>query len=877
MARSPSTPPKSAPTGTTCEQCGASVKRDLARHMRIHAINKKDLMFTCPVPGCKHSTLQKSNLNAHVKTHTRARPYKCPEYHSNGQKCVFAAGDSSSLYRHKKRTHNFKPGSSTTTEGPLAMVVRATFPNLILRKRGMLKSLAAGKVLTPHKTVARNSSVSTNSKSDWRHIALDVQEKIRPGMTTESVEELSIQSALRSAHLNEAYCRIAGRLEINKMRRVLHPHFSANLRLFRTETGEYTLSRRFLDVVEEHHEALDQAIVHGRDLDHTYYAIRDIQHQSLAREGGSVLERIQHMFMRTAIAIHMDDIPNVLATYDLISSRRIVHDTFLARNAGLVGKPLSSISTLALLDMDVHDVYDAIGQCVLVTRVGGRVAICATAVPCNRRNPLCLHDKIGVRPTLNLLEGALSFTRRPDDIGTNLANVSIEPWHIDIHSILEFVNSHKEGLREQKSITVTLSVPDIFMARVENNESWTLFCPNDVPNLIDGTLEAKGFEDAYSKYEDSNLSRIKIQARDLWSVILTTIVATGGPSILFKDSINGKSNVTSSSQRFHADTGTGAIDMVTTHKLSGHDHASVTLPLFVTAATTFDFGRLRKCTSDLVINMNKILDARFAAPSEDCNRNFRVIAIGINGFADVLAALRLPYASPEAASLNGRIMETMYYAGMDASCYLAEKDGPYEAFQDSPLAKGKFQFDLWNAKPSDFFDWDDLRSRVKRYGVRNAAILAIAPGSCPGSVTGYTGSVDPFMSNLDGDVVYPWLVKELDALGLWSDDMRRIIVNGRGTIQHIDSIPEDVKEIYRTAWEIDPETLVQNPQPEQLGELLMRAWASGMKTGMHRLYSRSMDRGYKGTSSEQSESADGETSSDEIIRSGSAGTSHSRL
>ncbi|KAJ6507222.1 ribonucleotide reductase [Mycena vitilis] len=733
---------------------------------------------------------------------------------------------------------------------------------------------------------------------DILRIALDVQEKMGPGITTGDIEELAIQSALSSAHLNGAYCWIAGRLEINKMRRVLHPQFSATLRGFRTETGEYTLSRPFLDVVEEHHEALDQAVVHGRDFDHTYHAIRDIQYRSLARDGDSVLERIQHMFMRTAVAIHMNDIPNVLATYDLMSSRHIVHDIFVTRNAGLIAKPLSSISTLALLDMDVHGVFDALGQCAFVARDGGRVAICATAVPCDGRNPFCNHTKrdMGTYSLLKLLEGALSFTRRPGDSRPNLANVSIETWHIDIRSVLEFVNMHQEGLCEQKSITIALSVPDIFMARVEASGPWTLFCPEDVPDLMNGGLRRNEFEDAYARYEASNLACTKIQARDLWNAILKTIVATGGPSILFKDSINGKSNVTGISPRFHADPGTGAIDMVATPRLSGHDHASVTLPLFVTAAMTFDFGKLRKCTSDLVINMNKILDARFAAPSEDCNRNFRVIAIGINGFADVLAALRLPYASPEAASLNGRIMETMYYAGMDASCHLARSDGPYEAFQESPLAKGMFQFDLWNATPSNSFDWDNLRSRVKRYGVRNAAILAIAPGSCPESVTGYTASVDPIMSNLDGDVVCPWLVKELDALGLWTEDMRRNIVNGGGTIQHIDSIPEDVKEIYRTAWEIDSETLVrmslhrgpfvchsqslslyiENPQSEQLprqGELLTRAWASGMKTGLHRLYSRSVDRSSKGTSSEQSESADGEMSFDDIIISGSPATS----
>ncbi|KAJ7476310.1 ribonucleotide reductase [Mycena galericulata] len=694
------------------------------------------------------------------------------------------------------------------------------------------------------------------------------------------------------------------------MHKSLPAKFSNSMKSFRDASDKMLLLPGFLEIVDKHHSVFDGAIINLRDFDHTYDMIRDMQARSLMRTGTAVLERVQHMYMRTAIAIHLHDIPNVLATYEFLSSRQIIHDPMTYRNAGMIGKTLTATCAVNFSGASVQEMYDIIAKCVFTIRNGGRVGIAAQDVPCTGSRGTCNHTdrNIGLWPMMRLIEGAISFARQPDDKRTDIGNVCIEAWHVETRSLLEWLTIHRNELTDEKSLTVTLSIPDILMVRIEEDGMWSLFCPVDVPDLVQ--LRGHTFEETYNHYERSSIPRVRIRARDLWDIILRTEVLTGGPSIIYRDNLNGesknlgtnsdvddilgKSNLPDFGGAYHSDLRTGVIDMTgVNNHLAGRHHASISLPLMVTPAATFSFTKLRQTTRALVFDLNHLMDSSTPRieDSTDPNKDYRCIAIGMHGLTDVFAALRMPYNSPEAATLNAQIAENMYYAALDASCGLAEKQGVYPAFRQSPLSKEIFHFDMWNATPSTSLDWEVLRGRVQKFGVRNAAIIAIAPGSCPESYTGYTDSIDPPASNvLDGQVVCPWLVRELVGLGIWSDDLREKIVNARGSVQDIENIPTDIKELYRTAWEISPDIIIQmalqrapfvchsealslyinSPTSDFMGEFLMRAWAAGMKTGLHKLYTRYPEQSSGSRTSSYEGDTDREMSFDDIVLSGNS-------
>ncbi|KAJ7730775.1 ribonucleotide reductase [Mycena metata] len=702
------------------------------------------------------------------------------------------------------------------------------------------------------------------------------------GITSQNIEEIAIQAALRSAPVSYAYIWIAAHLEVSQMHKSLHPSFSKGIEAARDSAGKHLLQDELRNVVADHREALDEAVVHLKDFDHTYDMIRDMQARYILRNGSALIERVQNMFMRVAVAIHMDDLPGVLATYGLLSARKIILDPFAYLNAGSSSKPASSTTALSFMDAGVDGAYDVIAKCVLAVRSGGRVALSAHDIPCAGKEGACRHPdrNIGLWPMMRLLDGAIGVAREPGDRRTDVVNVCVEPWHVDVLGLLEFLVLHRNGVSDQKSITVTLSVPDIFMVRVEEDGPWSLFCPADTPGLLD--LCGESFEEAYIRYETSGVRRTPISARALWDTIIGAILSTDGPTIIYKDSTNDKSNVPMLRGARHADLRNGMINTTGVGNfLASRNHASIALPLLVTRSGTFDFGQLRDAVHQATIILNKLLDAGVAA---DQDREFRAIAIGVHGLADVFAAIRMPYDSMEASSLNIRIAETVYYAALEASCDLAELHGPYPAFQQSPMAKGRYQFDLWNTQPSRHFNWDTLKAKIARFGVRNSVLTSVAPGNCLDSFSGYTDSVEPPSSNILAEgIVCPWLVRELQDAGLWSDVMKDAITKENGSIQAIDAIPADTKSIYRTAWEIDPETIVrmaldrapfvcqndslsfhlESPTANRVGELLMRTWAAGLKTGAHAIYTRYTAHSSKETSS--CEDDDGEMSFDELL------------
>ncbi|KAJ7821152.1 hypothetical protein B0H13DRAFT_2377521 [Mycena leptocephala] len=684
-----------------------------------------------------------------------------------------------------------------------------------------------------------------------------IEARIKNNISTARINDYAIQAAVNSESAHPAYNLIAAHLEISTMHKKIGSRFSDSMKTIRDGATRNLFSKEFLQAVEKHHQILDSSVVHLRDYDHTRFSdtIKDIQKQVLVRNGERIAERIQHMYMRVAVAIHLEDIPSALATYELLSNRQVTLDYFFSSYAGTTERVMCSAYSMALSHCTVQDMYDAVARAVFAVRRGGTVAVSAQGVPCIGRNILCKHtdSNIGLWNMLKFMDGAVAFARNHEDRRTDLINVSVEIWHTDIRSLVDYNNMHQHDLADHKSLSATICIPDIFMTRVDDDGEWTMFCPKNVPDLVN--LTGTHFHDAYQRYETSpsTIPRIRMRARELWQMILRSIILTGGPSIVFKDNFNGtewKSNLTNVSPSGHADLRTGFIDVLgEDDELYPRSQMSVSLPLLVTRDRIFDFDQLHHVTKQAVYILNKSLDTsnpRLVALF-DRNKDHRCIAVGLDGLADVFAAMRMPYESLEAADLNVRIAETMYHAALEASWELAAIDEPHANFSQSPLANGIMQFDFWDVKPTDRYDWRSLCERIRTTGVRNASLIAIGPGSDEAWSPGSTKSVDPYPSNVDGRIVSPWLIEDLTKLGIWSDNIHDDIVAAKGSIQHIAIVPADIKAIYRTAWEIDPKSIIkmalgrapfvchsqgisfhmESPNVDQLGDILMRACGTG--------------------------------------------------
>ncbi|KAJ7178788.1 hypothetical protein C8R43DRAFT_942388 [Mycena crocata] len=565
------------------------------------------------------------------------------------------------------------------------------------------------------------------------------------------------------------------------MHKATKPEFSDSIRAFRngqyinqqrkipsrlmTTTGDIFYSRAFTEAVRKHSAALNDAIVHLRDY----------------------------------------DLPYALATYELLSSRQISLDEITSLHAGTAGKLQTSTFSMSLSNAPVLDMYEAIVKCAIAARDGAKVGIAAQGVPCSGRVGPCIHDKvdIGIWPLMRFLEAAVSFGKRPQQECTDMVNVTIEPWHKDARACIEFNNVHQNDLSDQRSVTATMGIPDIFMGRVDDDADWSMFCPRDVPDLL--KLTGQEFDEAYTRYEESNTPRTTMKAKELWYMILRSMILTGGPAIVFKDNLNGKNNVTDAPPSCYSNLRTGVIDMLgDDDDLYPRIHAAIHLPLFLSRGAKFDFNRLHQVTKETVYILNKAMDASLPdlITMVDRNVDFRAIAIGQNGLADVFVAMKIPYESLEAAELNVNIAETIYHGALEASCELAERDGAYEHFQGSPLAQGIMQYHFWDAKPSDAYDWALLNHRIQRSGVRNATLIAIGPGEagtkhldsfpqqtqCQGKLsvlkTPTRAKANPCALNsniIEGSRISPWLVQELTNIGLWDMNMCDDIVTAKGS------------------------------------------------------------------------------------------------
>ena len=705
-------------------------------------------------------------------------------------------------------------------------------------------------------------------------IAKKVINGIYDGVTTVELDNLAAETAATMTTQHPDFAKLAARVAISNLHKVTSKSFSNTMKRLYTyvdpRTGENAplVSKEAYGVVKKNAALLDSTIIYDRDFSYDYFGFKTLERSYLMKIDGKVIERPQHMLMRVAVGIHMEDIEEVVKTYNLLSEKWFTHATPTLFNAGTPKPQLSSCFLLTMKEDSIEGIYDTLKQTAKISQSAGGIGLSIHNV---RATGSYIKGTGGVSNGIVPMLRNFDMTARYVDQGGGKRKGSfaiyLEPWHDDIFAFLDLKKNHgKEELRA-RDLFYALWIPDLFMKRVENNEMWSLFCPNEAPGLAD--CYGEDFEKLYTKYEKEQRYRKQVKAQDLWFEILEAQIETGTPYMLYKDAANKKSNQKNLGTIKSSNLCTEIIEYTSPDEVAVCNLASIALPKFVTEDGKFDHQRLYEITYVVTKNLNKVIDINFYPVPEAKNSNMRhrPIGIGVQGLADTFIQLKMPFDSPEARGLNEDIFETIYFAAMTASKDLAKIDGKYETFKGSPVSKGIFQYDMWGVTPkSGRWDWDSLKREVKKHGVRNSLLVAPMPTASTSQILGNNECFEPYTSNiytrrtLSGEfiVVNKHLMKDLIELGVWNDAMKNRLIAANGSIQEIPEIPQNVKDLYKTVWEISQKAIIdmsadrgayicqsqsmnvhiQDPNFGKLTSMHFYAWKRGLKTGMYYLRSK---------------------------------------
>lgn len=700
-------------------------------------------------------------------------------------------------------------------------------------------------------------------------VAMKVIQGIYPGVTTSELDNLAAETAASLTTTHPDYALLASRIAVSNLHKNTEKSFSKTIELLYNyldpKTGQKAalIADDVFEIVKTNAQLLDSSIIYDRDFGYDYFGFKTLERSYLLKLYGKVAERPQHMIMRVSVGIHKEDIAAAIETYNLMSERWFTHATPTLFNAGTPKPQMSSCFLLTVKDDSIDGIYDTLKNCAKISQSAGGIGLSihnirATGSYIKGTNG----TSNGIIPMLRVYNDTARYVDQGGGKRKGSFAIYLEPWHADIFEFLDIrKNNGKEEMRARDLFTA-MWTPDLFMKRIKENGDWSLFCPNEAPGLSD--CWGAEFEALYTRYEEEGKARKQIKAQDLWFAILESQIETGNPYMLYKDAANGKSNQQNLGTIKSSNLCTEIIEYTSPDEVAVCNLASVALPRFVNQGL-FDHQRLFDVTYHITKNLNKIIDGNYYPVPEARRSNLRhrPIGIGIQGLADVFILLRLPFDCDEARKLNAEIHETIYYASMTASKDLAIKDGPYETFAGSPVSKGVFQFDMWNVTPSSRWEWDILKEEVKIHGVRNSLLLAPMPTASTSQILGNNECFEPYTSNiytrrvLSGEfvVVNKHLLKDLVKLGLWNDNLKNKIIGANGSVQDIPEVPQNIKDLYRTVWEIPQRALIDMAadrgaficQSQSLNLFVLSAnfakltsmhfyaWEKGLKTGMYYL------------------------------------------
>ena len=722
----------------------------------------------------------------------------------------------------------------------------------------------------------RKLNYGLNPLVDPVRVAMRVIEGLYDGVTTSELDNLAAEIAATMTTTHPDYAKLAARISVSNLHKNTKKSFSETMEDLYTYVNPRTgkkaplLSEEVYNIIKKNADKLDSSIIYNRDFGYDFFGFKTLERSYLLKLNGQIVERPQHMLMRVSIGIHLNDIESALETYELMSKRYFTHATPTLFNSGTPKPQMSSCFLLAMKDDSIDGIYDTLKQTAKISQSAGGIGLSIHNVRATGSYIAGTNGTSnGIVPMLRVFNDTARYVDQGGGKRKGSFAIYVEPWHADIFDFLELKKNHGKEEMRARDLFYAMWTPDLFMKRVEQNAEWTLMCPNECPDLYN--VHGDEFDKLYLKYESEGRGRKTIKARDLWEKILESQIETGTPYMLYKDSANRKSNQKNLGTIRSSNLCTEILEYTSADEIAVCNLASIALPMFVKDGE-FDHQSLFDVTVRVTKNLNRVIDRNYYPVKEAENSNFRhrPIGLGVQGLADTFIMLRLPFTSEKAKELNQDIFETLYFAAVTASAEEAKKDGPYETYKGSPMSKGEFQHNLWGIKDEELsgrWDWLALRKTVKKQGVRNSLLVAPMPTASTSQILGNNECFEPYTSNiytrrvLSGEfiVVNKHLLEDLVDRGLWNEDMKQELMRNNGSIQNIDGIPDDIKELYRTVWEMSMKDIIdmsrhrgyfidqsqslnlfmEGATMAKLTSMHFYGWKSGLKTGMYYLRTKS--------------------------------------
>lgn len=694
------------------------------------------------------------------------------------------------------------------------------------------------------------------------------------GVSTTELDNLAAETAASLATEHPEYATLAARIAISNLHKNTEKSFAKTMKLLYDyidpKTGESAglISKKHLDIIEANREKLDSAIIYDRDYSFDYFGFKTLERSYLLRANGKVVERPQHLLMRASLGIHGEDVDAAIQTYNYMSEKWFIHATPTLFNAATPKPQLSSCFLLTVTEDSISGIFETLTRCAKISQSAGGIGLSIHNV---RAKGSYIKGtggtSNGIIPMLRVYNDTARYVDQGGGKRKGAFAIYIEPWHADIFDFLDLKKNHGKEEQRARDLFYAMWMSDLFMERVEENGEWSLFCPNEAKGLCD--VYGEEFKKLYTKYESEGMARKTVKARDVWSAIMESQVETGTPYILYKDACNEKSNQKNLGTIRSSNLCTEILEYTSPDEVAVCNLASISLAKFVNAEKReFDFQKLYEISRVVTKNLNRVIDVNYYPVIEAKNSNMRhrPIGIGVQGLADAFIKMRMPFDSPEAKQLNKDIFETIYFGAVSESNSLAKEEGAYQTYEGSPVSQGQLQYDMWGVEPSDRWDWSGLKEQIKEHGLRNSLLLAPMPTASTSQILGNNECFEPYTANiytrrtLSGEyvVVNKHLLKDLIQEGLWTPEMKERLIAANGSIQHMEDLSQELRDLYKTVWEIKQKVLIdmaadrgayicqsqslnlfmETPNLAKLTSMHFYAWKSGLKTGMYYLRSK---------------------------------------
>ena len=714
-------------------------------------------------------------------------------------------------------------------------------------------------------------------------IAKKVIHGLYDGISSVELDTLAAETAAALTPTHPDYSILASRICVTSLHKRTPKSFSTVIdQLYnyvdpKTGLKAPMIADDVYDIIMKNSKDIDSQIIADRDLDYDYFGFKTLEKSYLLKIDGLPAERPQQMLMRVAIGIHKEDLASAYKTYDLMSQGYFTHATPTLFNAGTRRPQLSSCFLVSMDRDSIQGIYKTLSDVAQISKNAGGIGlhihnVRGTGAYIRGTNG----TSNGIIPMLKVFNETARYVDQGGGRRKGSFAIYLEPWHCDVEDFLNLRKNHGKEEMRARDLFLALWTPDLFMQRVKEDGEWTLFSPDEAPGLDD--VYGEDFVKLYTKYESEGRGRKTIKAQELWYKIIEAQIETGTPYMLYKDAANIKSNQKNLGTIKSSNLCTEIMEYSDSKETAVCNLASIALPKFIIPGKKpkYDLNALKDIAYTATINLNRVIDVNYYPTKETktSNMKHRPIGIGVQGLADTFAILKIPFESDEAKNLDRDIFEAIYYGAMCASVDLAEKEGAYQTFKGSPLSKGLFQFDLWNESPSTRWDWEELRERVLTHGARNSLLLAPMPTASTSQILGNNECFEPFTSNiyirktLSGEfpVVNKHLVKDLVKLNMWDDNLRDKIIINNGSVQDIAEIPDEIKIIYKTAWEMSQKIIidhaaarapficqsqsmnlfVQDANFAKLSSAHFYGWDKGLKTGSYYIRTKAATTAIKG-------------------------------